>query len=510
MIRAFPILAACLIAAIVLGARVFGPADLYEKDQPKTIAYTADIVLHGRYALPRDMLYQPATKPPLYNWIDAVVVRATGSWDEWALKLPSLLAALATGAMVFGFVHQLAGDRPERFYLGGLASAIFFTFGSDITNGSVIRLSYLARPDMLQCSLLTGAWVCATNMVRECPRRQRGVWIGLFWLCVSGAALTKGPMALTVIVYAIALTFIVKEKGRFAWLLGAPVPILLAGAWLYFAYQQDPAHVRGTIFGAEIVERLTQESPEGTNKPFYFAAMWFVTKTLPWGLLAMIGLVGWAIDSPTRRLMLAPGLWLAIVLIAISIPAGKRIDYLLPAYPPAAVFATAVLARTIRRPRASRFGWMLLAPALLAIGLAIYHLTHFHEARSHQSDRAIAFAKQVRAIVKDDPTLVIVRGKHPLITLLGRHQGSYLTPESLASSRFVILPADDVPAAPVLRSEPVWTDFELRALRPIVPLGLYRTSDIPLETLIERQRQIGEWDRAENPYHAPGTVFQDE
>lgn len=510
MTRVSPILALLLIISIVLGARVFGPADLYEKDQPKTIAYTADIVLNGRYALPRDMLYQPATKPPLYNWIDAVVVKATGSWDEWALKLPSLLGALATGAILFAFVRKLMGDRVERYAMACLCVAIFFTFGSDITHGSVMRLSYLARPDMLQCALLTGAWVSATLMISACPHRRRGLWIALFWLCVSGAALTKGPMALMVILYAIALSFVVKEKGRWWWLVGAPVPIVLVGAWLYFAYQQDPSHVRGTILGIEIVERLTEESPEGTSKPVYYIAMWFITKTLPWGILAGVGWVSWAIDKPSRRVLMAPALWLSIVLIGISIPAGKRIDYLLPAYPPAAILAAVTLAQCVRKLGAHRLTIAMLAPLALAIGLAIHHLRHFHEAESHHSDRTIAFAQQVRAMVTGAPTLVIVRGKHPLVTLIGRHQGSYLTPATLAASQYVILPVTDVRADPLARSEPIPADFELADPRPIVPLGLYRTNDLPLETLVEHQKRLADWRRQDNPYRAPGTVFHDE
>src|SRR5690606_415967 len=98
------------------------------------------------------------------------VVKATGSWEEWALKLPSLLGAIATGAILFAFVLKLMGERPERHAMSCLCTAIYFTFGSDITHGSVMRLSYLARPDMLQCALLTGAWACATWMVCSAPR----------------------------------------------------------------------------------------------------------------------------------------------------------------------------------------------------------------------------------------------------------------------------------------------------------------------------------------------------
>ena len=35
---------------MVLTSRIAGPSDLYDQDQPKTIAYTVDIVRHARWA----------------------------------------------------------------------------------------------------------------------------------------------------------------------------------------------------------------------------------------------------------------------------------------------------------------------------------------------------------------------------------------------------------------------------------------------------------------------------
>lgn len=44
------------------------------------------------------MLY--IDKPPLFYWLGAVLVEATGRGDEWAVRLPSALAAGATLTMV--------------------------------------------------------------------------------------------------------------------------------------------------------------------------------------------------------------------------------------------------------------------------------------------------------------------------------------------------------------------------------------------------------------------------
>ncbi len=540
----------------MLGVRVFGPADLYEKDQPKTLAYTADVVLQGRYSLPRDVLYQPATKPPLYNWISAAVVKATGSWDEWALKFPSLLGSLATGAIVFVMARRLHPDRSIVF--ASLAGAIWFTFGSDVRHGSVIRMGYLARPDMLQCAFMTAAWACATVMLQKrCTTEARRLgadnsihesaridtnenkndshafsslcasvspWCIFFWLSVTGAILTKGPAALMVIVYALALSILTTR--RFAWLAGAPIAIVLAGAWLWCAYQQDPTHVRETILGAEVLDRVTDESPEGISKPVYYSVMWFITKAFPWGAVALAGGVIWCFFRRRDRTMLPAVLWMGIVLAMLSIPAGKRMDYLLPAYAPGAIVAAygimrfvSWVARLLARSRGSLdranhgSGYQAVAPVfplLVAIALAYLHLTRFHESREHWSDRAVAFAETVRPIVGSEPCLVIVRGKHPIPVLLGRHQGSFLTPEDLSKAAWVILPEQPDRVAQAV-SEPIPIGFETLETRALARLALYRTQDagLSLDRLIEQQKQVGTWTKAENPYRAPGTVFRD-
>ncbi len=509
----FSIAAMLLTAAIVTGARLIGPGDLYDKDQPKTIAYTADMLVHGRYALPRDVIYQPATKPPLYNWISAIVVEATGAWEEWSLKMPSLLATLGTGAVVFTVARRLHPDRSVIF--ASLAAAIWFSFGSDVRHGSVIRLSYLARPDMLQCFFLTAAWASVTRFATETQRHRVksvcgvlcasvSLWPILFWVGVTAALLTKGPAAALVVVFAVVHSTLTTR--RFAWVIGAIIPAVAGGAWLWFAYQQDPTHVKQTILGAEIVGRVTDESPEGIAKPFYFSAMWFVTKTLPWGLLAIAGVVLYAVRRRSDPWMTPAVLWLGIVLVALSVPAGKRMDYLLPAYPPAAVLVAYVLTGVGTLRFASRPTPAL--PVLVAIGVAYVHLTRFEESEPHATDRTVAFVRKVRPIIGTDETIVIVRGKHPITTLLGRHHGSYLTPADLARAKWFVLPEQPGWAA-TASSEPVPVGFESSQTRPVARIGLYPADGVDLDAVIAMQRRLGEWNREENPYHAPGTVYRD-
>src|SRR6266404_756904 len=99
-------------AAIMLGSRVVAPSALQRFDQPRTVSYTADIIVNGRWLLPRDMLGHIATKPPLVNWMATPVV-ALGFWQEWAVKWPMIAATLLTTVLTVRIARNLFRKIPE-------------------------------------------------------------------------------------------------------------------------------------------------------------------------------------------------------------------------------------------------------------------------------------------------------------------------------------------------------------------------------------------------------------
>jgi 4-amino-4-deoxy-L-arabinose transferase-like glycosyltransferase len=524
----------CLAStAIVFIARIaVGPADLYEKDQPKTLAYTADILLHGRFALPRDVIYQPATKPPLYNWLAACVMKVTGSWNELAMKSPSVLGAIGV-AVVLTIVsrrgpptHTKEHHAPEACAAKGIAVAvlacvIWFSFGVDVRHGSVIRLMFLARPDMLQAFFLTGAWAVATlAFSRRATPASPPRFAVLFWLCITGAILTKGPLALLAIVYALLAARLITGDWRSIRTLrpitGSLAMLAIVGTWLFFAYRTDPAHVRSVMLGAEIIDRVTQQTPEGLAKPFWYSALWFVSKGGPFAILALLTLPVIAAHKqwlrPPDAVSLGAAIWLVVLLVGLSLPAGKRVDYLLPTFAPAAYLAARLLVSICRRASIP-ITLAGLLPLYLSAMLARANLNSFHEAREHWSDRAVIFARDVRDRVGDDESLlVLVRGKHPIMTLLHRHQGSALDLEQLRAARWIVLPLVDTMARPVAQSELVPFGFETLENRPQCVLGLFdmRSDDRPtLDELIKAQRAVATWTTDENPYRSPGTVWRE-
>ncbi|MGN6724635.1 MAG: hypothetical protein ACTHLZ_01835, partial [Tepidisphaeraceae bacterium] len=284
------------------------------------------------------------------------------------------------------------------------------------------------------------------------------------------------------------------------------------GGWLACAYAQDPQHVRQVIFGAELADRVLKESPEGVAKPVYYSVMWFVTKALPWGGLAIGCLVAWAFSRRLRDAWGFAAIYLLVILVCLSLPAGKRMDYLLPAYAPAAVLLAGIFTEIAGRLRLPAPALMLL-PLALAASISHRYLKHFHESLERWSDHAVAFVNVVKHDVdlKQHQVLVIVRGKHPITTLLGEHPGSYLTRNDLARATYVITP-EQPDWKPLAVSEPVPIGFETLETRKLARLGLYHfdPGHVPVDRLIELQKEVGTWTPDENPYQESGTVYRDE
>jgi 4-amino-4-deoxy-L-arabinose transferase-like glycosyltransferase len=291
-----------LFAAAMLGLRIAGPSDIDDNDQPGPLSHIVDVAVNGQMLMQHDPAGRAATKPPMYPWLGAAGVWLTGATDEWVLKLPLLTATVVITLVVFDLARRKAGS-----WAAAIAAVAW------LTNFHVLKLSYTARTDML-----VGMWIAVALWCVELQRqgwnrraladgRRSSLWlIGLFWLCVAGGALTKGPPVALAIIWLVGAVAMARHRwaSRPAWqlagLIGA-VGLVLAWAWPTIALHPD---YLATI-QAEVVDRTTGQGTGGHRNTMMLAVpLYFVRSFAPWSIPAaavMVAAVVWLARSLSWR-----------------------------------------------------------------------------------------------------------------------------------------------------------------------------------------------------------------
>jgi 4-amino-4-deoxy-L-arabinose transferase-like glycosyltransferase len=426
MARRLLMASACAALLMALAARILGPSDVWDQTQPKTVSYTTDMLVNGRWILPVERGEFPATKPPLYNWLAAPVVKLAGFASEWAHKSPSLAAFIAVWAITIWL-----GRRIDRRVSSGIGNGLVgWLAGLAIpTNYMLFKLGYLARPDMLLTLWLMLGWMAATAVVINGKLRtsQRVAGRLGFWICVALAGMTKGPAALVLIAYGLlagkALTGAWRNTIRLGWLWGLPMALAIVGAWLLAVWGIDPEHLVSELWYAEVAGRVTGTGPKGAEDagPWYFLTSipympyYFLTRLAPWSVLAILAIVHlWrkSLAPPGRnwqeitegdgRWYHACAIFIIVVVVIFSLSTGKRADYIAAAAPPAAILAAYWLLR-VRRDVAN---WapgvaMILAAITLAAMVCVNWLQPFAPSPT--------YGEEIRAFVEDADEAIAAR-----------------------------------------------------------------------------------------------------
>jgi 4-amino-4-deoxy-L-arabinose transferase-like glycosyltransferase len=155
----------------------------------------------GDWIVPRIQGQPVFFRPPLQNWLIALVGMARGTVDEWALRLPSVAAMLLMVVVIYGYGRSVL----SRF-------GAFFCALSLISLGQVLELGRLGETDSLFTLFLAGSlltWKWCQNAGTS-PRRA---WC-LGYALAALATLTKGPQAPLYFVGAVTLYCLITNRRR--------------------------------------------------------------------------------------------------------------------------------------------------------------------------------------------------------------------------------------------------------------------------------------------------------
>lgn len=382
-----------VVASALALAAGFAPMPFWDEDEPRFAAIARTMLETGDWIVPRFNDTLAVDKPVLMHWCMAACFRLFGV-SEISARLPAAVATLAAALAL-----TWAGARwfdPRTGVVAALAWVGCLLVGIE---------AHAATPDAILTALTAWMTVLATDPLLGAavpgPARRRlplpraalvGALGGLGVLC-KGPVGFVGPLG--VIVPFVALVEWSRRRdpaaslGRQAVTAAAAVlegvrfvrPVAMVAAMLAVAapwYVAVGVRTAGEwpagFFLVHNVGRFAAPM-ENHGGGILFHALAMLVGFFPWScfLPFAVAVSAWRVsrrDTPTaeRRALSLALLWLAVWVGTFSLAATKLPNYVLPAYPAAALVVAATGTRLVDRGRAALRGWLAAGLGWMVFG----------------------------------------------------------------------------------------------------------------------------------------------
>jgi 4-amino-4-deoxy-L-arabinose transferase-like glycosyltransferase len=333
--------------------------DLSSSHEARAAQNAASILQQGDWGLPRLLNGQiELQKPPLYYWLVALLAQLRGGTvDGWAVRMPAALSALACVLALYSW--GCCRGRPLAGFLAAsiLATCVHFTW--------LGRVGRVDMPLTLTVSLALLGFFLGARRQKEEPDRIAWPWFLVGYLAISAGVMLKGPIAVVLPAMTIIAFRLVERlcsvrslaaprvpqqahRGSTLW-WGVPLILALAAPWFIWANVRTHNQLFQVFFWYHNVERGLGGSDILQAHPWWFYGPRFFVDLLPWSVVCPLAAWlfikrGWWRTDPEARFGLV---WLLTMFGFLSLMRFKRADYLLPAYPGAALWLGGVLERFV-------------------------------------------------------------------------------------------------------------------------------------------------------------------
>ncbi|WP_142810199.1 ArnT family glycosyltransferase [Tepidiphilus olei] len=388
-----------LFVTFLLGALVFywglGDIALLSFNEARRAVPAEGMFRSGDWLLPRLNGELYLAKPPLLYWLAAACAWLFGATNEWAVRLPSALAASLCVWVCYRHARRVFGSWPALF-----ATQIL------IANAGFAVFARRAEIEMLLTTLCVASLLAALRYVQGEGGRA---WLWLSYGLLGLAMLTKGPLVLLFVTLPL-LALALSSRGTRHWQalydpLGWLIFLLVGLSWYAVVTWKLGWDVWTSIIQVDMVDKIQ----ESTSDPFYDYIIWIVGDFFPVSLLLLIRPITtvrrWWRDRDCKGLLLA----VAIPFLLYSLFSNKHAKYLLPIYPLLALLLGKRLAELLET------GGARLRRTVLALGIALpaLYALYFGLVESKIYDYRVAVFPQFTQWLHTAPALPLF-GYHDL------------------------------------------------------------------------------------------------
>lgn len=361
--KAYPkILWATAIIAMIVFFWGLGSVDLLSLNEGRRALAIQEMVASGNWLLPHLNGELYLTKPPLLYWLSSSLALIWGV-NEWTLRLPSALAAIAVLIMVYRYTLRQSGRWAALFAVQLL-----------IANLGFVMLGRRAEIEMLLTALCVGSLLSALQYIQNQSSKN---WIYFSYFLLALALMTKGPLVLLLVTLPLLIATIYSKNLHIKAVLiswrGWLIFLVVGTAWYAIVSWQLDLDIWATVFKRDILDKMQSDS----TKPLLSYLGWIAVD-----FMLLIGLffvsakeffkqqIQQAKQSPWQLVLLVA---VIVPLILFSLFSNKHAKYLLPIYPLIAILLAIKLAAIFDTATEARKKIIVIMALLLPLSLAIFY-----------------------------------------------------------------------------------------------------------------------------------------
>ena len=351
-----------LWTTVIVAAIVFfwglGSMDLLSLNEGRRALAIQEMVSSGNWLLPHLNGELYLTKPPLLYWLSSSLGFIWGV-NEWTLRLPSALAAIAVLIMVYRYALQQSGKWAALFAVQLL-----------IANLGFAMLGRRAEIEMLLTALCVGSLLSALQYIQSQSSKN---WIILSYFLLALALMTKGPLVILLVTLPLLIAAIYSKNPHIKAVLlsgrGWLIFLVVGLTWYAIVSWQLGFDIWATIAKRDMLDKMQSESA----KPILSYLAWIAVDFMLLIGLFLVGVKEFFKQQFQQSRQLVLLVATILPLIIFSLFSNKHAKYLLPIYPLIAILLAIKLAAIFDAATEAKKKIIVIIALLLPIGFAIFY-----------------------------------------------------------------------------------------------------------------------------------------
>ncbi len=349
-----------IAAAMFLSLFRLGASRLFDVDEAVFSEATREMVISQDWITPTYNGENRYDKPILFYWLMAASYKVFGV-DEFGARFPSACAAVLLICFIYLSMKRFGGDESAAYAaLSATLSAYFLVYSraavTDMTLTLFISLSLFS---------FYRSFEEGTN--------GNGLYLYGFYLFSALAVLTKGLIGV-LFPFGIAIVYSAVTGGltgirRVFSFKGALLFIAVAAPWYLAELMRNGREFVDQFFIKHHFRRYT-DVISGHRGPFFYYLIVIVIGLFPWASFLPSGIRS-ALNKKNPFHLFA-FVWLVFIFLFFSLSTTKLPNYILPAFPAAAVLIGAGLSGVNDNWR--RYSFLSMGVLSVITGIALFYL----------------------------------------------------------------------------------------------------------------------------------------